>query len=229
VQVSARKTAAAAVAAGLLPLVLPYKDLIDSQAVAHTLGLLPWAINDQGAVVPRPHVLAFVAVIVLSLGALFYLLRVPRLRYIAPLLVALYLGSSAVVAARWYWAEGTAAVASGPDKAWIDHAIGANAEAVAIWSGTSGPHLIWESEFFNRSVGRVYYLRKPSWPGIPEQKLAVRRGDGALVDVAGAPLKARFVLVDPWVVLRGRVVARDRTSGMRLYRLNGQIARISAL
>ena len=229
VQVSARKTAVAAVAAGLLPLVLPYKDLIDSQAVAHTLGLLPWAINDRGAVVPRPHVLAFVAVITLSLGGLFYLLRAPRLRYLAPLLVGLYLGSAAVVGARWYWAEGSAAAASGPDRAWIDHAIGPNVESVAIWSGTAAPHLIWESEFFNRSVGRVYYLRKPTWSGIPEQKLAVRRRDGVLVDEAGTPLRARFVLVDPWVVLRGQVLARDRVSGMRLYRLNGQSAQISAL
>jgi hypothetical protein len=226
---SGRKLAAAAAVAGLLPLALPYKDLIDTHAVAHTLGLLPWAINDQGAVVARPHVLAFVAVIALSLGALFYLLREPRLRYLAPLIVALYLGSSAVVAARWYWAEGSAAAASGPDKAWIDHALGPNVQTVAIWSGTAGPHLIWESEFFNRSVGKVYYLRKPTWPGVPEQKLSVRRTDGVLVDAAGTPLRARFVLVDPWVVLRGRVVARDRTSGMKLYRLTGQIARISAL
>ena len=229
VPVSGRKTAVVAVAAGLLPLALPYKDLIDSQAVAHTLGLLPWAINDHGAVVARPHVLAFVAIIALSLGALFYLLRAPRLRYVAPLLVGLYLVSAAVVGARWYWLEGSAAAPSGPDKAWIDHAIGPNVESVAIWSGTAGPHLIWESEFFNRSVGRVYYLRKASWPGTPEQKLSARRSDGVLVDAAGAPLRARFVLVDPWVVLRGQVVARDRASGMRLYRLNGRTAQISAL
>jgi len=49
-----------------------------------------------------------------------------------------------------------------------------------------------------------------------------------LVDAAGSPVRARFALVDPWVLLRGRVVARNRVTGMRLYRLNGQIAQISA-
>jgi hypothetical protein len=37
------------------------------------------------------------------------------------------------------------------------------------------------------------------------------------------------VLADPWVVLHGRVIARDRATGMQLYRLDGHPARIGAL
>ena len=114
------------------------------------------------------------------------------------------------------------------DHAWIDKAIGPKAEAVVIWSGRADPHVIWENEFFNRSVGRVYYLREAPWAGLPEEKLTVNRRTGRFVDAARRPVRARFALADPWVVLRGRIVARDRVSGMRLYRLNGQIAQISA-
>jgi hypothetical protein len=71
-------------------------------------------------------------------------------------------------------------------------------------------------------------LREPTWAGLPEQKLAVNRRTGLIVDGNGKPLQARFALVDPWVVLRGRVVARDRKSGLRLYRLPGNRAQIAA-
>ena len=224
---SGRKAAGAAIVAGGLVLVLPYKDLIHDHSVPDTLGFLPWSTNRDGSIVAMPHVLATVGVISLSLAGLFYLLRPPRLPFVAPLLVLLLFITVSGSAERWYHLEGAAA-SSGPRHDWIDDAIGSKTEAVVIWSGRGRPHLIWENEFFNRSVGRVYYLREPSWEGLPEQKLIVRRRSGLLVDEAGRPLRARFALVDPWVVLRGRVVAREGTSGMRLYRLSGPSAQISA-
>ena len=224
---SGRKAAVAALLAGGLVLALPYKDLIHDNSVPDTLGFLPWSTNRHGSIVAMPHVAATVGVISLSLAGLFYLLRPPRLPFVAPLLVFLLFFTAFGSAQRWYHLEGAAA-SPGPRHDWIDAAIGQKAEAVVIWSGRGRPHLIWENEFFNRSVGRVYYLREPSWAGLPEQKLIVRRRSGLLVDEAGRPLRARFALVDPWVVLRGRIVARERTSGMRLYRLTGPSAQISA-
>jgi hypothetical protein len=228
VTASDRRLAVIAAVAGLLPLVMPYRRLIDAHAVAHTVGFLPWAVNSHGVVVARPQTFALAAIVALSLGALFFLLRRPRVQYLAPLLIGLYLVSSSVVAARWYHAEGSAAELRGPNKAWIDAALPPGATTVAIWSGHVGPHLIWENEFFNRSVGRVYYLKTPTRVGVFEQKLAVRPRSAVLVDQAGHPLRARYALVDPWVILRGRVVARDRASGMRLYRLSGGIGRTAA-
>jgi hypothetical protein len=216
---------AAAVIAGVLPLVLPYRKLIRNDIIPDAFGLLPWSRVEGGLLVAIPSVTAKVAVASLVLGALFVLLRGPRLTRFLPLLVALYLLAvlSAVIG-RTHATSAFAAQFIQSNRAWIDQAIGPQSHAVVIYSGRADPHVVWENEFFNRSVGAVYYLREPSWVGLPEQKLVVR--NGTLVDESGMPLRARYALVDPWVVLRGHVVARDRTSRMRLYRLDGRIARL---
>jgi hypothetical protein len=219
---------AAAVIAGVLPLVLPYRKLIRNDIIPDAFGLLPWTRVEGGLLVAIPSVTAKVALASVVLGALFVLLRGPRLTRFLPILVALYLLAvlSAVIG-RTHATSEYAAQFIQSKRAWIDQAIGPHSHAVVIYSGRADAHVVWENEFFNRSVGEVYYLREPSWVGLPEQKLAVR--GGALVDASGRPLRARYVLADPWVVLRGRVVARDPVSGMRLYRLDGRIAHIGVL
>jgi len=225
----ARRTALAAVAAAALPLCVPYGRLIRNDAIPDTFALLPWATVRGKLLVPPDHVALRVGFITFVLGALFYLLRSSRLPLLAPLLVLLtFIAVMSGAQVRTHGASAAAAKWIQSDQGWIDAAIGPRAKAVAIWSGRSDPHVIWEAEFFNRAVGPVYFLRQPVWQGLPEEKLSVRRRDGALVDAAGTPLRARFALVDPWVVLKGWVVARDRTSGMRLYRLDGATARIAS-
>jgi hypothetical protein len=221
--------ALAACVAGALPLAVPYGTYIRNDAIPDTFALLPWATERGQLLVAPSHVLVRIGLTTFVLAALFILMRPPRLTRLVPLLVLL--NFAAVMSGATVRTHGSSAFAAKSiqaDRAWIDEAIGPKAEAVVIWSGRADPHVIWENEFFNRSVGRVYYLREAPWAGLPETKLTVNRRTGRLVDAARKPLRARFALADPWVVLRGRVVARDRVSGMRLYRLNGQIARISA-
>ena len=224
---SARKAALAALSAGALVLVLPFNDLIRNSSVPDTIAFLPWSRSPEGHVVAMPHVFVALILVIGSLAGLFYQVRPPRLPLLAPLLVLLIFITVLSSAQRWYHGQGALA-STGPDHAWIDHAIGSDAEAISIWSGRGPTYAFLEDEFFNRSVGRGYYLRQPVWAGLPEYKLVVSPKSGVLVDAAGSPVRARFALVDPWVLLRGRVVARNRVTGMRLYRLNGQIARISA-
>ena len=224
---SARKATLAALSAGALVLVLPLNDLIRNSSVPDTIAFLPWSRTPEGHVVAMPHVFVFLILVIGSLAGLFYRVRPPRLPLLAPSLVLLIFITVLSSAQRWYHGQGALA-STGPDPAWIDHAIGPDAEAIAIWSGRGPTYAFLEDEFFNRNVGRGYYLRQPVWAGLPEYKLVVSPKSGVLVDAAGSPVRARFALVDPWVLLRGRVVARNRVTGMRLYRLNGQIARISA-
>ena len=223
-----RPLVAAAVIAGVLPLVLPYRKLIRNDIIPDAFGLLPWSRVTGASLVAVPNVTVKVAFASLVLSALFVLLRGPRLMRFLPLLVALCLAtvlSAAIV--RTHATSEFAAQFIQHNRGWIDEAIGPHGNAVVIYSGRADAHVVWENEFFNRSVGAVYYLREPSWAGLPEQKLVVR--NGTLVDESGMPLRARYALVDPWVVLRGRVVARDRTSGMRLYRLDGRVVRLGVL
>lgn len=224
VSLSTRGTAIAAVIAGCLPLVLPYRHLIRADVVPDAVGLLPWIVNSNGSIEARPNVVAIAALASFALAALFFLLRRGKMTSLPVVITVLWLGTTLIVAGRWYWVEGTAAKASPPDRAWVDHALPPGGMAVAIWSGVQAPYLIWQNEFFNRSVGDVYHLRQPTWQGLPEQKLAVRHG--VIVDTSGRPLRAQYILTDPWIVLRAPVVARDRVSGMRLYRLDGRIAHI---
>jgi hypothetical protein len=227
VSLSTRGTAIAALIAGCLPLVLPYRHLIRADVVPDAVGLLPWIVNKNGSIEARPNVVAAAALASFALAALFFLLRRGKMTSLPVVITVLWLGTTLIVAGRWYWVEGTAAKASPPDRAWVDHALPPGGMAVAIWSGVQAPYLIWQNEFFNRSIGDVYYLRHPTWQGLPEQKLAVRHS--VLVDTTGRPLRASYILADPWLVLQAPVVARDRVSGMRLYRLAGRPARIGVL
>ena len=45
-----------------------------------------------------------------------------------------------------------------PHRDWIDRAVGRDAQVAAIWSGNTDRYAIWENEFFNRCVGKVYDL-----------------------------------------------------------------------
>ena len=83
----------------------------------------------------------------------------PR-RYVLvlPLLVLVYFAaeqrpieSRTTLASRGALFQGIRSVR--PD--WIDHAVGRNADVAAIWTGKPDVHVIWENEFFNRSVGPI--------------------------------------------------------------------------
>jgi hypothetical protein len=216
---STRATVLAGVAAGLLPLVVPYGRFIRNDAIPDTFALLPWARVRGSLLVAPPHAVLRVGLITLVLGALFYLLRPPRLPRVVLLLVLLnFLAIMSGAQIRTHGSSAAAAMSIQPNHAWIDEAIGPDAEAVVIWSEHVNPHVIWENEFFNRSVGRIYYLRRPSWEGLPEQHVTVGRRGRLYADDSAVPVSARYVLLDPTITpLRGRLVAVDQTSAMRLF------------
>ncbi len=227
-----RPPLAAAIAgatAATLVIAIPYDRFTINDAIPDSFALMPWAVARGPALVAVPHVALKVALIAFVLGALFFLLRPPRFPRVVPVLVFLnFLAVMSGAQIRVHGSSAFAATSIRADRGWVDAAIGSSGNTVLIWSGRADPHVVWENEFFNRSVGDIYYLRQPSWSQLHEQRLVVRRRSDVLVDQAGHPLRARYALVDPWVILRGRVVARDRTSGMRLYRLSGGIGRIAA-
>jgi Dolichyl-phosphate-mannose-protein mannosyltransferase len=218
-------TAAVGIVAGALPLVVPYRTYIRADAIPDTFGLMTWAVTRGDRLAAPSHIVAQIGLITLALGALFFLLRRPRLSRIAPFLVLLnFIAVMAGAQIRAHGASAFAAQSIQPDRAWIDEAIGPKAEAVAIWSGNGDPHLIWENEFFNRSVGQIYYLRRPSWQGLPEQRLKADTAGRLHPEGSRVALRARYVLADSSLRLRGRIITVDRRSGMRLYRIAGGAA-----
>jgi hypothetical protein len=105
---------------------------------------------------------------------------------------------------------------------WIDLAVGTKPDVTALWSGRAAYVTLWDNEFFNRSVGKVYNFFGPP-DGLPQQTVALDSQTGE-VELDNHPVHARYVLADPTLVLRaGKPVARDKGLGMTVYRVDGPI------
>jgi hypothetical protein len=222
---------AAAAAAAALPATIPYFDLINVSAVSDTLTLLPlWNLEDS--LVSGDHIRLVVSLCAAAVGVLFLVL--PRRGALAaPALVLVYFAVITPAIAQRIRDTSTGSLFAGirTERGWIDHALPEGADAAAIWTGQSSRYTIWQNEFFNRSVGDVYYVAEPLPGNLPETGVAVDPATGVL-STGGEPLESEYALADGSFPLVGRVVARDPGTGMTVYRTRGQLrlaARISGI
>jgi hypothetical protein len=100
---------------------------------------------------------------------------------------------------------------------WIDRALGTKPEVATLWSNRRSFVSLWDNEFFNRSVGKVYYLVAPP-DGLPETLASVDPVTGALQATDG-PVKAKYMLLDSSVLPDATPIASDPGVGMTLYRM----------
>jgi hypothetical protein len=217
-----RAAVAAAGLAAALPGALPFAQLTTLSAASDTPFLAPWwYLGDR--VAGRSNVALLAVLVAIGLGALF--LWLPR-RW-APLLPALVaLGFFLTWLPLQLWTisferlsvlafQNGIQVAPGD---WIDRAVGPDAHVAAIWSGNN-PFRIWENEFWNRSLRRVYDLGPPLPGAMPEMRLHVQPATGVLLDRRGQPLRARYVLADRDVQIDGTAITSDAAHDMTLYRV----------
>ena len=221
-----RRIPAAAIVAlgsGALVGVIPFARLIGITATSDTFALLPWW-KLQEHVITLHQVRPVATACAVAAGVLFLL--VPR-RYalVLPLLVLAYFAaaqrpieSRTTLASRGALFQGIRAVR--PD--WIDHAVGRSADVAAIWTGKPDVHVIWENEFFNRSVGPVYDTGAAIPGGLPSTAVTIDPRTG-LVRADGKLVRHRYALVDSSLELNGTVVASDPPLGISLYRLDGPL------
>ena len=221
--------AVVALGSGALVAALPFVRLIGITATSDTFALLPWW-KLQEHVITLHQVRPVATACALAAGALF--LFVPR-RYalVLPLLVLVYFAaaqrpieSRTTLASRGALFQGIRGVR--PD--WIDRAVGRGADVAAVWTGKPDVHVIWENEFFNRSVGRVYDTGAAIPGGLPSTKVTIDRRTG-LVRADGKPVRHRYVLVDASLEANGKVVAADPLLGVSLYRLNGPLRSLTTV
>jgi len=99
------------------------------------------------------------------------------------------------------------------DKSWIDATVGRNANVGVIWAGGNDLS-VWENEFWNRSIDRVYDLGAPLPGGMPELATSVDRSTGELRGVT-----ERYVLAPASLQLVGTPIARDSAKQLVLYRV----------
>jgi hypothetical protein len=202
----------AAAVAGVLPVFVDYPRFIKTSAVADTFALLPWWwVQDHWIHLGQVRWAALAA----SLAAAAAFAFVPRrFALVLPAFVAAYfvLTSYVVENGRHGIHQASlgklwAGIRTGhPD--WIDRAVGPNASVAVLRTSSMTDETIWENEFFNRSVGTVYFHHVERVPDpLPERALS-------------RTTRVQYVLAED---AAGAVVARDPGIGVTLYRVDGPL------
>jgi glycosyltransferase involved in cell wall biosynthesis len=218
-----RAAVAAAGLAAALPGAIPFLGLLNITAQSDTLGLQPWwYVGD--ALAGRGSVSVVVVLVSLALGAAF--LWLPR-RWapVLPVLVAAGFVFTWLPLELWTHAFprlGASAYAQGISsgkRGWIDRAVGSDDRVGVIWAG-GNDLAVWENEFWNRSVARVYDLGTPMPGGMPSTRVHVEQATGILRGARGETIDQRYVLAPTGVDVRGRRIAADPGKNLVLYRVN---------
>jgi glycosyltransferase involved in cell wall biosynthesis len=216
-----RAAIAAAGLAAALPGALPFLSLLDITSQSDTIGLQPWWYLGDG--LAGRNSVALVAVLVsLALGAAFLWLG-PRHAPLLPAVVALGFLVTWLPVQLWthsFPRLGSSAYHQGigAQRSWIDAAVGRDAHVAVLWSG--GNQLgVWDNEFWNRSVDRVYDLGGPLPGDMPEVRITTDRSTGVLHDAQGRTVTAPYVLTNRSVELVGSPIASDPEKHLVLYRV----------
>jgi hypothetical protein len=216
----------AAAVATLLPLTLPYADLLHGRewgVSSSNVALVPWALLRLAT---HTSVIPFVLMYALAFAFAFLRVHPSRVRTLVLVLVLnLAVMGMVVQIGNTALASKAAKYGRAPTPDWIDLAVGPGGRVVAIWSGRAQPdwrgwYAIWENQMLNRSIGAVYHLGTAMPYDAPGTRL--RAHDGFLT-LRGKPLRADYVLTDRWLPLNGRRIAVDPRTRMVLYRVAGAV------
>lgn len=220
-------TALATGLAVVLVVAFPYTRFIDEPAKSDTLAILPiWSAFGH---LPFGSIWFSVLLGALSLSAVFVLVPA-RWAALVPLAVLLWfgvVGSSVWSGPRGFVQAGTGALFQGirgAPRDWIDTALPEGATSGIVWTGLTDRFTVNQNEFFNRSVGPVYYVGGPTPGNLPETGIRIDAADGALRRADGSPLTDRFLVTDSSLELDGRALARDVPLGLTLWQVAGPAA-----
>ena len=174
---------AAAAAAALLILAIPFDRFVTTSAVSDTLMLLPWWAIQLHWQITWLVWLAFLGAVAFAAAFLF----LPRRVALAlPLIVLVYW----LVASKPIWygpypygvkQAGAGALFQGirgAKRDWIDSAVPAGSDVAVLWTPHTDRFTVNQNEFFNRSVGQIYYTVRPTDGGIAELPGRRRQADG---------------------------------------------------
>jgi hypothetical protein len=215
---------AAASVAAVLPLTLPYSDLLNDGSWgvnSSNVALVPWAML---RLIANVSVVPFVFLYACACAYAFVRVSPWRVRRLVRLVVlnlavvgmAVHVGNSAVAA-------NAAKYGRAPTADWVDRAVGPGGQVTAIWSGRATWkrwYGIWENQILNRTVRGVYHLGVEMPYDAPGTGLRLR--DRNLM-LRGKRLRASYVLTDRRLAINGRLVATDARTRMVLYRVAGPV------
>ena len=218
--------AAAAVAASTW--LIPFDRFVTTSAISDTLMLLPWySIQDRTGLDWLPS-LAFA----LAVAFCAAFLAVPRrLAIVLPLLVLAYW--AILFKPVWYGKHGILQASRGAlfqgmrgghVRDWIDGAVPQGTSVGVVYTGATDRFVVNQNEFFNRSVGPVYWTNAPTPGGDgSETRVGIDPLTGAVHTGGGAQLSGRWFLLDGSIDPDGVPVARDEGVGVTLWRLRSPL------
>jgi Dolichyl-phosphate-mannose-protein mannosyltransferase len=222
---SRRSPVAVAVAAGaaLLPLAIPFEEFINPSAISDTLALLViW--DAYGS-------LLFDSIdwTVLVLGALAAaaLVLVPRRWALAlPAATLLFFGLFSWNVWKGEYGFATERVSAGAlfsgirlgERDWIDRRVPEGATVGIIWTGLQDRFVVNQNEFFNRSVGPIFYTGDPTPGLLAETKVTVDEKTGEIRTATGQRLDIPYLVTEDVISPDGEALAHDPI-GVTLWRV----------
>jgi hypothetical protein len=222
---------AVVVPVGLL-VTIPFESLFNVSAETDTFGLVPFirlseALN--GGASESRTLIGLGAICAATLFAV-----VPRRigLWVIPgvLAVFLMLSSGSVFAKETYIANATRhAGGLAGDPSWIDHAVGSGQRVEFVYTPQiPDPHILWQTEFWNRSVRRVFGVGATD-PSIPDVTASLSASTGQIapeLPVASPDEKPRYVVAASNVAVAGRGIAQSGFT--TLYRVGPPLGLASA-
>jgi hypothetical protein len=200
---------AAAVVPALLVMTIPFERLFNLTIVADTFGLIPLmrlssvlgGIDDVRIALVLGLALAVIAFFALSMGW-------ARILFPAALSLFFLLSGYTVYGAVEDQSTAAHAATGVPNEDWVDDAVGKSGRVGFVYGPSVGvnPHLLWQTEFWNRSVRGVYPFETDPSPSYSLDDLTVA-ADGRLVPKnGGSPVSEPYVLAAPGLGIVGDVV-----------------------
>ncbi|MGH3079757.1 MAG: hypothetical protein ACRDNH_01295 [Gaiellaceae bacterium] len=200
-------------ACALFALTIPFERLFNVGLFGDTFGLIPFmrlsTFLDAGVEDLRIVVAAGLAAAV----ALFLALPWKVARVALPSVVAgfLLLSGYTVHGTIRDQSQATRAAQGAADPSWVDHAVGDDARVGFVYGPnvSSNPHLLWQAEFWNRSIDNVYVHGTDPDPSYSNDEIRID-AHGRLVpkEAGDAQLEEPYLVADPALGIVGEVVAQ---------------------
>lgn len=220
----------ALLAAVVLAAAVPYGSLINDNSVSGAFGLLSLEHLEHWRISVAPSHLRWVVLAGAVLAALFLLALPRRFVLAAPLAIVAYLAvaSHPVHLITEQASLDSAHAGISVRKDWIDRTTGPDANVAILFFAVDAVPF-WQNEFFNASVRTVYNING-RYDGLPQTQVGVDSKTAFLVDPTHNRLvHSDYLLVNQSILPRGRLVAEDPGTGMRLFRTPGRYVHIDQI
>ena len=212
-----------AIAVGLL-ITIPFESLFNVSAETDTFGLVPFIRMGEVLNGGANEVRTAIGIGAICAGILFAVVSRRVALWGIPLAVAAFLtiSSGSVFAKETYIASNTRhAGGLAGDPSWIDHAIGRNARVEFLYTTDidRDQHILWQNEFWNRSVRRVFGVTSQD-PSIPDVTAPLDPATGRItpdLPASSPDRRPQYVIAAAGVAVAGKRIAQS--GFLSLYRV----------